>query len=165
LTISFATYSVLAGKQWTLFFIDVKFQRPPSRNSPRFMVYHHVHKGPTLVVFQNQINPVHVIPSYCLKTHFDIQLPSLVRLVFPIYIFLSGFTAEILHVSLFSLIRATCPANLLLRDLITLIILDKEYKNYAHPYAILSTLILLPAYSDKFLTQRFILKILISSLP
>jgi len=76
MTIGIEAYSVPTGTRWTFSCIDVRFQRSPQRNSPHSKVYYHVHKRPPLVVFQNQINPVHVIPSYYfIKSHFNMQLP------------------------------------------------------------------------------------------
>jgi hypothetical protein len=43
-------------------------------------------------------------------------------------LFPSGFPNNILHTFLFSPIRATCLAHLILLDLIILIILGEEYK-------------------------------------
>jgi hypothetical protein len=43
-------------------------------------------------------------------------------------LFPSGFLTNNLHAVLFFPIRATCPAHLILHDLIILIILDEEYK-------------------------------------
>jgi hypothetical protein len=40
----------------------------------------------------------------------------------------SGFPTNILYTFLFSSIRVTCPANMILLDLIILIILGEEYK-------------------------------------
>jgi hypothetical protein len=50
------------------------------------------------------------------------------RLGFPSGLFPSGFPTDNLHTFLFSPIRATFPAHLILLDFIILIILDEDYK-------------------------------------
>jgi hypothetical protein len=49
--------------------------------------HHRAHKGPPLVLILSQMNPVHNLPSYFIKIHFDIiynprlrPLSGLVRL-------------------------------------------------------------------------------------
>jgi hypothetical protein len=80
----------------------------------------------SLVPILSQINPIHSIPSYpsirsilILSTHLRLGLPSC---LYP-----SGLPINIQYAVLFPL-RATCPAHLILLDLIILIIPGEEYK-------------------------------------
>jgi hypothetical protein len=79
-------------------------------------VHYRVHKIPSLVPIHSQINPVHTTPSYQLCLGLSSSF-------FPY-----GVPIQILYALLFSPICATCPAHLILLDLITLIILGEEYK-------------------------------------
>jgi hypothetical protein len=88
-------------------------------------VQYRVHKSPPLVPILSHINPIHSIPSYLrsvlkLSTHLRLGLPS--------GLFPFGFPTNILYAFLFSPIRTTCPAHLVILDLIVLIILGEEYK-------------------------------------
>jgi hypothetical protein len=88
-------------------------------------VLYHIHKSPPLVPILSQINPVHTTPSYLrsiLLSHIHL------RLGLPTGLFLSAFSSNALYAFLFSPIRATCPAHLILFHVIILIIFGEEYK-------------------------------------
>jgi hypothetical protein len=78
------------------------------------VVHNHVHKSPPLVPILNQMNPVHINPSYFVGSMLIFS--SNLRQGLYSGFLPSGFPIEILHAAILSAMRDTCP------DLLDLII-------------------------------------------
>ena len=90
-------------------------------------IHYHSHKCSSPVPILSQLYPVHTPIFHFLKIHFI--LSSHLCLGHPSGIFLSGFPTKILHTSLLTPIRATCPIHFNLLDFITRTIMGEEYRS------------------------------------
>jgi hypothetical protein len=87
-------------------------------------VQHHVHKSPALDPFLSQPNPVRPIDPYLPKVHLNVILPSTPRSSQ----WSLAYRPPKQNPVNTSPRRATCPAHLILLDLMTITILGEEYR-------------------------------------
>jgi hypothetical protein len=83
-----------------------------------------------LVRILSQTNSVDTSPSYFISWRSILMLHNRLCFGLPRGFLPSGFPSNNFYAFLFSPIRATCPADPILHDLIILILLDEEYKSH-----------------------------------
>jgi hypothetical protein len=88
-------------------------------------VLYRINNSPLHVPILRQNNPVHVLPQKKTSLNFTLVLFSHLHLGLQSGLSPSGVPTKTLHAP----IRATCPAHLILIDLIIKIIFSEEYKS------------------------------------
>ena len=120
------TYSTEQNPSWEANRFSASQEIPRTLWNPK--VHHRIHKRSPPAPILSQIDPVHTPTSHFLQIHLNIVIPSTPGST------KRSLSLTFLHqnpVSAFPLpIRATCPAHLILLDLITRTILDEEYISF-----------------------------------
>ena len=120
------THSTVQSPSWTANCFAASQEILRISRNPK--VHHRTHKRTPPVPIQGQPNPVHMPTSHLLEIHPNIIHPSTPRS--PQWSLSFRFPHQDTIHTLSSLIRATCPAHLILLDFITRTIFGEEYSHF-----------------------------------
>ena len=121
------TYSMVQSPSWEANGFAATQEIPRISRNPK--VHYRTHKRPPRVSIIGQPNSVHKPTSHLLEIHPNIIHPSTPRS--PQWSPSLRFPHQNSKHTLFSPIRATCPAHLILLDFITRTILGEQYKSFS----------------------------------
>ena len=121
------TYSLVQSPSWEANWFAASQEIP--RISRNLKVHYRTHMCPPTFSILGQPNPVHIPTSHLLEIRPNIIYPSTPRS--PQWSRSFRFPHQDTIHPLFSPIRATCPAHLILLDFITRTILGEQYKTFS----------------------------------
>ena len=121
------TYSMVQSPSWEANCFAASQEISRISRNPK--VHYRTHKRPSPVSILGQPNPLYIPTSRFLEIHPNIIHPSTPRA--PQWSLSLRFPHQDPIHPIFSPIRATCPAHLILLDFITRTILGEEYKSFS----------------------------------
>jgi len=119
-------YCMVQSLSWEANWFAASQEIPLISRKP--MVHYRTHNPPPPVSILGK--PIQSMYPHLTSWKTSLILSTHLRLGLPSGLLPSGFPTKTLYTLLFSPIRATCPAHLILLDFITRTILGEEYKSF-----------------------------------